>query len=148
MKSQTRAVAAAVALLAAAVAACVPAASVRRHTYPPDFRYVERTEVRTTMQRLARDVTRLEAVLRQPGGPPDEGGRGEVIALLDRMRTEADRLRLPGEVGNHPELGGRLDDFRRDLELALAGAEAVPPNYFHSGMVAGACLRCHATPGR
>ncbi len=117
-------------------------ARLRRHTYPPDFRYISRTEVRSTMARLAVAVNDLDEVMRRPG-PIDDAERTRVADLLAAMDDAARDIAVNGRPTNHPLVAGHLDDFRRALATARASVATGRPNYYLVGTVSGACLDCH-----
>lgn len=120
------------------------AGHVRRYTYPPDFKYVERGELRSAMWRLARDVNELDRVMRRDG-PIDESRRAEVAALLDAMLADTEAIRTDGRPSNHPLLTAHVEGFRQDVLVARRSLQSERPNYFLVGTVSGACLVCHGT---
>lgn len=131
-------------LLAASVmAGCddLPA-RLRRHTYPPNFKYIERTEVRSTMWQLASDVHQLDDLMRRPG-PVDETRRGQIAQLLSAMDDTARTLATNGRPTNHPLIEDNLEGFRQALATARASVVSERPNYYLVGSVSGACLGCH-----
>lgn len=133
--------AATILLGALALQSCDPAA-IRQVTYPPSFQYLEQGEVRTAMGRLARDMNRLQTVL-SPDGPPPVQQQAEVVRLLRDMEAVAKELVPEGRRTNHPQIDRNIEAFRHELELARAGAERDPPNYFLAGSITGACQSCH-----
>lgn len=118
-------------------------ALVRRHTYPPNFQYITREQLHSAMWQLADHVRALDAVMRQPG-PIDAARHAEVERLLLAMREDTSALQASGRPMNHPLIGEHLKTFQRDVSQALAGVEAVPPNYYLVGSISGACLPCHS----
>jgi hypothetical protein len=117
---------------------------LRRHTYPPDFKYIERHDVSSAMWQLARDVTVLDRLMRQSGSV-DAVRRAKARRLLVAMTNATTALRTHGRPTNHPLMGEHIEEFRRDLALARAGVDAEPPSYYLVGAVSGACLTCHAS---
>jgi len=134
------------ALMAASVlAACADLpAQMRRVTYPPNFKYVERDQVQSAMWQMADGVNRLDVAMRQPP-PVDEARRQQIRELLAQTDAAAAALEAHGRPTNHPLLADRLDAFRREIALARAGVDLEPPSYYLVGSVAGACLGCHDT---
>lgn len=116
---------------------------VRRYTYPPDFKYIDRTEMHSTMWQLADSVSELDRVMKQPG-PIDTARRAEIKRLLTAMLATSSALQTEGRPTNHPLLSEHLDQFQRNLVQTLAGVEADPPNYYLVGTIAGTCLTCHS----
>jgi outer membrane murein-binding lipoprotein Lpp len=117
-------------------------ARVRRHTYPPNFKYIGRAELRSTMWRLAADVDQLDDVMREPG-PIDEARRAQIAQLLAAMDDAARDLVTNGRPTNHPLIADNLDGFRRAVATARTSAASERPNYYLIGSVTGACLSCH-----
>ena len=131
-------------LVSSALVACADVASVvRRHTYPPNFKYITSDQMHSAMWQLADSVHALDAVMRQPG-PIDAARRSDIEGRLRAMRDSTTALQSDGRPTNHPLLSEHLDRFRRDVTLALAGVDADPPNYYLVGSVSGACLTCHS----
>jgi len=129
---------------ASLLAACADwPAQVRRHTYPPNFKYIEHGQLKSAMWQLAQNVHALDQVMREPA-TDDNVRRGEVLRLLTAMQASTKELETEGRPSNHPVISDHLADFRRDLALARAGVQADPPNYYLVGSVSGACLVCHA----
>lgn len=116
--------------------------TVREHTYPPDFEYLDKKPLKSKMWVLAKAVTEVNEVLRKDH--IDAAGRAEVIAALERMVTVASELERPGQRTNHPVVDANLTAFQQDVVIALKAAQADPPNYFLVGSVAGSCAYCHA----
>ena len=126
------------------LAACtdVPAL-LRRHTYPPNFKYIDRTQLRSAMWQLADDVSALDHVMRQPG-TIDAARRAEVEQLLTAMLAATSELQAQGRPTNHPLMSDHVEGFRRDVTQALASVRAEPPSYYLVGTVSGTCLTCHS----
>lgn len=132
-------------LLLLSVSACsadLPA-MMRRHTYPPNFKYIDRNQVSAAMWQLADASRNLDALMRQEG-PIDETRRGEVLRLLRAMTDAANSLETQDQPTNHPVISDHLGQFMRDLYQARRGVEAEPPSYYLVGTVSGACLTCHS----
>jgi hypothetical protein len=117
-------------------------ARLRRHTYPPNFKYIERTQLRSAMWQLASDVNQIDELMRQPG-PVDETRRAQIIQLLSAMDDATKDLATHGRPTNHPLIADHLDDFQHALVMARASVASEPPNYYLVGAISGACLSCH-----
>ena len=116
---------------------------MRRHTYPPEFHYITRDEIRGTMGELAVRMAEIEEIMIHEEDPvlePDEQER--VIALLGEMQSLARDLKR-GSRSNHPRIDRYAPELQRDLKRALEGARMKPPNYYFAGQVPGACEYCH-----
>jgi hypothetical protein len=117
-------------------------ARLRRHTYPPSFKYIGRAELRSAMWQLASGVAQLDDVMREPG-PIDEARRARIGQLLAAMEDATRDLATHGRPTNHPLIADHLDGFRRTLAAARAAVASERPSYYLVGSVAGACLGCH-----
>jgi hypothetical protein len=118
------------------------AAWLRQYTYPPDFNYISREQLRSTMWRLARDMRELETTLREPG-EFDEPRRAQINRLLISMEENAAHLNRSGRASNHPVIDANLPALLRDIQQARKGVESRPPNYALAGFLPGACIYCH-----
>ena len=89
-------------LFVALLAACTEMpALLRRHTYPPDFKYIDRTQLRSAMWQLADDVSALDRVMRQPGAI-DAARRADVERLLTAMLAATSALHAQGRPDESP----------------------------------------------
>jgi hypothetical protein len=130
------------ALLALSLMGCADFARwLRQYTYPPEFRYLEREEVRATMHQLASHSHALNQLIQSSDGP--QAQRTEIIAHLKAMEEAAMRLDQSGWPSNHPMIDMNLPKFRRDLRFAREALERDPPNFLLAGPLTGACVYCH-----
>jgi hypothetical protein len=118
-------------------------ASIRRHTYPPDFNYLSQDQIESTMGQFAQLVLRLNAIM-EADPEVDEAERALVIDLLRQLEVQTRALGPGGWPSNHPLIGARVDSLRDDLQRARIAAERDPPNYFWAGSISAACTNCHA----
>ena len=129
---------------AAVLAGCADMpARLRRHTYPPNFKYISRSEIRSVMWRLAADVRDLDDLMRQPE-PIDDARRARIAEILASMDAAARELATEGRPSNHPLIEDNLEGLRRALDAARVSVESGRPNSYLVGSVSGACLGCHA----
>lgn len=117
-------------------------APLRTATYPPDFHYLTRSEIQTTMADFARSVDALDGILSQAGGAGPED-RDAVVGILEKLRLQAGNLEA-GETSNHPGIHEDAPRFVRDIDRALLAAKREPPDYSWTGRIAGSCTACHA----
>lgn len=115
---------------------------VRQYTYPPEFHYVERDEIRSAMTRLGFHSRALNQLLRSSDDV--ETNRSEIVAHLKAMDEAAEKLDQSGLPSNHPLIDMNLPRLRRDLKFAQEAIEREPPNFLPAGSVTGACVYCHA----
>ena len=119
-----------------------PTATVRKFTYPPDFKYVSDAELKSTMDVLAQQVVRLDAALAAVQQPQalDEG---EVVRILAAIERTTQKLDARSVGSNHPFLEDYMARFDDTVQQARMAASLHPPNYYLAGRVAGACVNCH-----
>lgn len=131
-------------LLVASGASCQSrlADSLRQTTYPPSFRYVPETELRSAMWLLGHQSLALRELLRG-GAESGSDQRSQIVLLLADMEQTVEQLGPDPGSSNHPQLGEGLQTLADDLRAARTAAEHDPPNYFLAGSVSGACLYCH-----
>jgi len=129
-------------ILAVLVSGCTDLAQrVRQYTYPPEFRYVERDEVRGTMRVLAFHAREIHELMRQDEVSREH--RAEIVEHLRAMEVAAGTLNQSGWSTNHPKIDVNLPSFRRDLKFAREAVEKDPPNFLLASSVTAACANCH-----
>ncbi len=111
-------------------------------TYPPDFRYITESQIRSTMGQLAAQIYALESLMAESETPLARDQR-KITEILEAMQTSAREL-TRGKDTHHPDLNRYAPLLERRVDRALFGARLNPPNYFFAGAVSGACEYCHA----
>jgi hypothetical protein len=114
---------------------------VRQYTYPSEFRYIERDELRSEMRQLASHSRALKQLLESSEDPQSQ--RMEILAHVTAMERSADKLDQSGWASNHAKIDMNLPRFRTDLRLAREAVEREPPNFLLAGSMSGACVYCH-----
>ena len=114
---------------------------VRQYTYPPEFRYIERDELRSEMRQLASHSRALNQLVQSGEGP--QAHRTEILTHVRAMEKSAEKLDQSGWSSNHPKLDMNLPRFRTDLRLAREAVESEPANFSLAASVSGACVYCH-----
>jgi uncharacterized membrane protein YccC len=138
--------AAAAVLIAAGVGGCTDVGrTVRKVTYPPDFRYVPKDQVDSAMWQMAAAVRELDATLRDDA-LAEPAKQQRILSLLDRMQTTSDRLDSGARDTNHPLLDRKVPRLSADIQVARIAASDSPPRYALAGSVSGACIYCHFSP--
>ncbi|MCA9663971.1 MAG: hypothetical protein KC503_00240 [Myxococcales bacterium] len=148
-----------VVVAALSVAACSRGAreKVRGATYAPEFRYLERQQIRTAMGRIAREVLEVESLMRAAAAPPTsmplgvlKGGtlgrehlQKRIAASLERLQKAVESIDPSHLASNHPWMARGLKDLRRTANAAAEAARASPPSYFLAGTLVGRCRHCH-----
>ena len=114
---------------------------MRRYTYPPDFRYIERDQLRSAMWQLAGHVRELDQHLRS--STASEQQQKDILEHLDGMESATRTLDTAGWPSNHPMIDMNMPKFRQDIRLARDAVERTPPNYALAHSLPGACVYCH-----
>ncbi len=117
---------------------------VRQYTYPPEFHYIDRAEVRATMHELAAHSRELSQLIKLSNSIDEPlAQRTEIITHLRAMEQAAEKLDQSGWPTNHPLVDMNLPSFRRAIKFAREAVEREPPNFLLAGPVTGACVYCH-----
>jgi hypothetical protein len=115
---------------------------VRKVTYPPDFVYLNRSDVTGYMKRMSGDIWRIDDILSSSETVlPYQ--REKIITQLEDMQSVADKLGAGTVNTNHPFIDQNIDAFKRDVRLALQDVKSEPPAYYRAGRLSGRCLACH-----
>lgn len=124
--------------------ACANPEQIRQHTYPPNFRYITKDEVRGTMSGLAVQINVLDELLTDETVDPAD--RERVVEILSEMQRLARDLNGSGTRTNHPRIDRYAPRLQGDIDRALRSARSQNPSYYYAGSVSGACAYCHARP--
>lgn len=119
---------------------------VRKVTYPPDFTYVEKSDLRSEMEKLSHQMILLERALsqtHQSNELAEEIQREEVLDSLREMGRIASRINKGDAPSNHPFMENYMKDFISKVDKARGAASIQPPRYYYAGKVAGGCTNCH-----
>ncbi|MFZ9037288.1 MAG: hypothetical protein ACO3DT_04400 [Gammaproteobacteria bacterium] len=116
-------------------------AQIRKATYPNDYVYLERDQLRSKMVLLSFYLRQLDEIQLE-----DSDVRGDqqqrILDLLNKIKG------LTAEFGggvttNHLVIDEHIDDFKIDVSNAIRDARANPPNYYALGRLTGSCVGCH-----
>jgi len=118
-------------------------AAIRKVTYPPNFTYLEKKTVTSSMHQLAVSIEKLDSVLREIGSNISASEQERVISQLNTMESIADNLGAGTQTTNHLLLDEHIDQFKSDVITARRSAEAEPPNFYLVGRLSGSCTGCH-----
>jgi len=116
-------------------------AQIRKVTYPGDYVYLDRKQLRSKMALLSFYMRQLDEVMLDDsivGGDQQQ----RILGLLNKMND------LTAELGggiatNHLVIDDHIDQFKVDVNDAIRNARADPPNYFALGRLSGSCAACH-----
>ena len=117
-------------------------AEIRQVTYPSDFVYLDRKQVRSQMASMSLHMREIDKILADNLAVNSEQ-QAQIIKLLNRIDASAERLGAGNVQTSHLLIDEHIDDFRADLRLALRDASSDPPNYYALGRLAGSCTACH-----
>ncbi len=118
-------------------------AAIRKVTYPPNFTYLEKKTVTSSMHQLAVSIEKLDSVLREMGDDVSAPERERVISQLNNMESIANNLGAGTQVTNHLLLDQHIDQFKSDVISARRSVESEPPNFYLVGRLSGSCTGCH-----
>ena len=116
--------------------------TVRKVTYPPDFNYISKEKLRTTMQTFAWYATLLDNNLRDIREVTTEQ-RLQAVRILEKMEKLTHELGNESLSSNHAVVSNNIGRFRQNIIDARKGLLVEPPNYYLVGAVSGYCLDCH-----
>jgi len=117
-------------------------AQIRKATYPKDFVYLERKQVRSQMALLSMHLRHLDEIMLDSSTVGSEQ-QARILAILNQIDEGTRKLGGAGITTNHLVIDEHIDQFRLDLNLAIRDARADPPNYFALGRLSGSCSGCH-----
>jgi hypothetical protein len=122
------------------------AASLRKVTYPPEFKYTVKNELRSDMGELAQQVRILDQALYEQHDKTDvnkEQQRQQVLVALQKISNIAAKLEATKSGANHPFMQNYMQDFIAKVDQARVAASLQQPRYYFAGKVSGACTNCH-----
>ena len=117
-------------------------AEIRRVTYPSDFVYLDRKQVRSQMASMSLYMREIDEILADNFAVNSEQ-QAQIIKLLNRIDVSVERLGAGNVQTSHLLIDEHIDEFRADLRLAMRDASSDPPNYYALGRLAGSCTACH-----
>ena len=126
-------------VLAMLVSSC---ATVRKVTYPPDFVYLEKQEVSSSMQRMAVSINKLDRLLSDTLDQ-SVSKKDSVLSELNNIESITRNLESGSSQSNHPLIDRHMDNFRDQLMMAKSAVGQDPPNYYPAGRLIGQCHGCH-----
>ena len=117
-------------------------AQFRKATYPEDFVYLERKQVKSQMALLGQYMRQIDEILLDDSFVSSEQ-QERVLALLTNIDESTVALGAGSVKTNHLLIDEHIDQFRADVQIAIRDARADPPNYFGLGRLSGSCVGCH-----
>lgn len=136
----------------------VGCAQIRKVTYPRDFVYLEKKQLRSKMALLSFYMRQLDEILLAESTVTIYQQQ-RILELLNEMKDLTyelgggvtpsdpdidDQTEFGGGVmTNHLVIDDHIDQFKSDVNNAIIDASANPPNYFALGRLTGSCIGCH-----
>ena len=117
-------------------------AQIRQATYPPDFVYLDRKQVRSQMALMNLYMREIDEILVDNLTVNSEQ-QAQIVRLLNQILASVDRLGADNVQTSHLLIDDHIDDFRTDVRVALNDASSDPPNYYALGLLYGSCNACH-----
>jgi len=116
-------------------------AQFRKATYPRDYVYLDRKQLRSKMALLSFYMGQLDEVMQDDAIVGSDQQQRILDLLNDISRVTAG---LGGNITtNHLVIDDHIDQFKSDVATAIRHARADPPNYFAVGRLSGSCVACH-----
>ncbi len=117
-------------------------AQIRKATYPQDFVYLDRKQVRSEMAMLSLYLRQIDEILAD-NTTVSSVQQEQLVKILVKIDDTAYRLGAGNVETSHLIIDAHIDQFKNDVNVALRDASADPPNYFALGRLAGSCVACH-----
>ncbi|MDH3465692.1 MAG: hypothetical protein OES26_07250 [Gammaproteobacteria bacterium] len=115
---------------------------IRKVTYPPAFTYLEKSDITSSMMRMADSVRRIDSILIS-GDIPSDKQRQRIIEDLNTIDNMAIALGAGTQQSNHLLIDEHIDEFRLAVRRAKQDVENSPPRYYRVGGLIGNCTSCH-----
>lgn len=115
---------------------------IRKITYPLDYVYLEKKEVRNKMALLSFYVGQMDEILVRKESVNNED-QTRVLELLTLINNTTTVLHSSNRDTNHFVIDEHMNQFKSDVLSAIRGAKQNPPNYFSAGKISGSCVACH-----
>jgi len=116
-------------------------AQVRKVTYPSDYVYLDRKQLRSKMALLSFYMRQLDEVMLDDSIVGSDQQK-RILDLLNKTYNVTADLG-GGITTNHLVIDEHIDQFKIDVTSAIRDARADPPNYFALGRLTGSCVGCH-----
>lgn len=116
-------------------------AQIRKVTYPQDYVYLDKEQLRSKMALLSFYLRQLNEI-QSDASVVNNDLQQRILELLNKIED------LTAEFGsgvttNHLVIDDHIDEFKVDVHTAIRNARANPPNYFALGQLTGSCIGCH-----
>jgi hypothetical protein len=121
------------------------AASIRKVTYPLDFKYTEQADLRSDMGRLAQQMSLLDHALLDQYDRTQASAeiqRQQVLIALQKIGKLASNLKAGNNGANHPFMQDHMQDFVAKIDKARTMASLEQPSYYFAGKISGECINC------
>lgn len=116
-------------------------AQIRKATYPSDYVYLERKQLRSKMALLSFYMLQLDQILLDDSSVSSDQQQ-RILNLLNNIQGTTAELG-GGVTTNHRVIDDHIDQFKMDVGNAYRNASADPPNYYALGRLSGSCVGCH-----
>ena len=114
----------------------------RKSTYPRDFIYLDKKQVRGEMALMWKYMRQIDTILADGSTISSEQQR-QLVGIINSIDEVTNRLGAGAVQTSHLVIDDHIDEFKADVNAALRDARADPPNYFALGKLAGSCAGCH-----
>lgn len=125
-------------LLAGSIAGC---SKIRQLTYPEDFTYLEKGQVKNLMREMDDGIERLGLLVAK--APTSEINQQQVVAELSGLQSISSRLSGGHAQTNQLFIRDHIEQFISDVGTAKMFAKTTPPNYSKAREISNSCQECH-----
>ena len=116
---------------------------IHKATYAPDFTYLEKSTVTSSIQQMVQSTDKIDRILNEPDSRSVSQVRNIIIKELNKMERIADNLCAGTITTNHLFIDQHIDQFKSDVIQVRRFIEVEPSNYYLAGKLVGSCISCH-----
>jgi len=127
-----------VAIIAVSILSC---SQIRKLTYPEDFTYLEKEQVKTLMKQMGDSVGRLGQLVANDA--KSETKQQQVLTELSTIESITARLSGGHEQTNQIFIRDHIEQFISDVGTAKLYVKTTPPDYSKAKKITNSCQECH-----
>jgi len=127
-----------VAIIAGGILSC---SQIRQLTYPEDFTYLEKEQVKTLMKQMGDSVGRLGQLVANDA--KSETKQQQVLTELSTIESITARLSGGHAQTNQIFIRDHIEQFISDVGTAKLYVKTTPPDYSKAKKITNSCQECH-----
>jgi len=128
-------------LLAIISGGIISCAQIRQLTYPEEFTYLEKAQVKMLMQQMGQSVGRLGSLVANKAA--SETRQQQVLAELSELESITARLSGGYDQSNQMFIRDHIEQFITDVGTAKLFVKSDPPDYSKAEIISNSCQECH-----